>query len=123
DQLATQLKMIDATNVSIAILEKQYQLSLEQTQLTVDSAAKSRELLETTQQLRDHIADFDDQFRPLRNYFYWEPHCFDIPLCAAGRSVFDSLDGLDEVPDETGEVQGTTAKLAALAPQLTALLL
>ena len=122
DQLATQLKMIDATNVSIDILEKQYQLSLEQTQLTVDSAAKSRELLETTKELRDHIADFDDQFRPLRNYFYWEPHCFDIPLCAAGRSVFDSLDGLDEVTDETGEVQGNTDKLAALAPQLTALL-
>ena len=28
------------------------------------------------------IADFDDQFRPMRNYFYWEPHCFDIPMCA-----------------------------------------
>ncbi len=31
--------------------------------------------------LRDHIADFDDFFRPLRNYFYWEPHCYDIPVC------------------------------------------
>ena len=30
-------------------------------------------------ELRDHIADFDDFFRPIRNYFYWEPHCFDIP--------------------------------------------
>ena len=32
-------------------------------------------------ELRDHIADFDDHFRPMRNYFYWEPHCFDIPIC------------------------------------------
>ena len=46
DQLANQLKTIDATNVSIDILEKQYQLSLKQTQLTQDSAAKSQELLE-----------------------------------------------------------------------------
>ncbi len=83
DQLANQLKTIDATNVSIDILEKQYQLSLEQTKLTQDSAAKSQALLETTEELRDNIANFDDQFRPLRNYFYWEPHCFDIPLCAA----------------------------------------
>ena len=45
DQLANQLKTVDATNVSIDILEKQYQLSLKQTQLTQDSAAKSRELL------------------------------------------------------------------------------
>ena len=32
-------------------------------------------------ELRDHIADFDDFFRPIRNYLYWEPHCYDIPLC------------------------------------------
>ncbi len=122
DQLETQRQMIDATNVSIDILEKQYQLSLKQTQITQDSAEKSRELLATTKELRDHIADFDDQFRPLRNYFYWEPHCFDIPLCHAARSIFDSLDGLDEVTDQTGEVQGNTDQLADLAPQLTALL-
>ena len=50
DQLANQLKTVDAMNVSIAILEKQYQLSLQQTKLTLDSAAKSQELLETTEQ-------------------------------------------------------------------------
>ncbi len=32
-------------------------------------------------ELRDNIADFDDFFRPIRNYFYWEPHCFNIPVC------------------------------------------
>ena len=112
DQLANQLKMIDATNVSIDIMEKQYQLSLEQTKLTQDSAAKSQDLLATTEKLRDNIANFDDQFRPLRNYFYWEPHCFDIPLCAAARSLFDSLDGIDEVTDKTGAVQGNTDQLA-----------
>jgi putative drug exporter of the RND superfamily len=122
DQLADQLKTIDATNASIAILKEQYQLSLEQTQLTQDSATKSQDLLATTEKLRDNIANFDDQFRPLRNYFYWEPHCFDIPLCAAARSVFDSLDGIDEVTDQTGQVQVNTDKLADLAPKLTALL-
>jgi putative drug exporter of the RND superfamily len=122
DQLANQLKTIDETNRSIDILEKQYQLSLEQTKLTQDSAAKSQELFETTQELRDNIANFDDQFRPLRNYVYWEPHCFDIPLCAAGRSLFDALDGIDKVTDQTGAVQVNTDKLADLAPKLTALL-
>jgi putative drug exporter of the RND superfamily len=122
DQLENQLKTVDAMNVSIDILEKQYQLSLQQTQLTLDSAAKSQALLETTKELRDNIANFDDQFRPVRNYFYWEPHCFDIPMCAALRSVFDSLDGIDKVTDQTGAVQANTDQLANLAPQLTALL-
>lgn len=122
DQLANTLKMADATQVSIDILEEQYQLSLKQTALTQDSAAKSQDLLAITAKVRDNIANFDDQFRPMRNYFYWEPHCFDIPLCAAARSLFDSLDGISELTDATGAVQGNTDQLAALAPQLTALL-
>jgi RND superfamily putative drug exporter len=122
DQLDNLLKMADATQVSIDIMEKQYQLSLKQTALTQDSANKSRDLLATTEELRDHIADFDDEFRPLRNYFYWEPHCFDIPMCNAIRSLFDSLDGIDKLTDQTGAVQGNTDQLANLAPQLTALL-
>ncbi|MDT5334665.1 MAG: putative drug exporter of the superfamily [Mycobacterium sp.] len=121
-QLDDMLKMVDATNVSIDILERQYQLSLQQTKLTQDSAAKSRDLLATTEELRDHIADFDDTFRPMRAYFYWEPHCFDIPLCSAVRSLFDSLDGIDQLTDRTGAVQVNTDQLAGLAPQLTALL-
>ena len=121
-QLNDMLKMVDSTNESIAIMEQQYQLSLKQTQLTQDSAAKSRELLAISEKLRDNIANVDDTFRPMRNYFYWEPHCFDIPLCAAGRSLFDSLDGLNEVTDATASVQGNTDQLAALAPQLTELL-
>jgi RND superfamily putative drug exporter len=122
EQLADQLRTIESTNASIAILEQQYQLSLEQTRLTQDSAARSQDLLATTEKLRDNIANFDDTFRPLRAYFYWEPHCFDIPLCSAARSLFDALDGIDEVTDLTGAVQGNTDQLAALAPKLTALL-
>ncbi|WP_441963761.1 MMPL/RND family transporter [Mycolicibacterium houstonense] len=122
DQLENQLKMVEATNVSIGILEEQYRLSLEQTRLTQDSAAKSQELLEVTKKMRDNIANFDDQFRPMRNYFYWEPHCFDIPMCSAARSVFDALDGIDELTDRTSSVQVNTDQLADLAPKLTALL-
>ncbi len=68
-QLDDQLKMIDATNTSIAILKEQYQLSLQQTKLTLDSDAKSRELLAITEKLRDNIANFDDQFRPPAQLF------------------------------------------------------
>ncbi|WP_319447646.1 MULTISPECIES: MMPL family transporter [unclassified Mycobacterium] len=122
DQQANQLKSVQQQDVSIAILEKQYQLSLQQTKLTVASDEKSRQLLEATRNIRDHIADFDDAFRPMRNYFYWEPHCYDIPLCFAVRSLFDSLDGIDETTNLTGDVQTNTDQLAAIAPKLTELL-
>ncbi len=121
-QLDNMKKMAEATQANIDIMEKQYQLSLKQTQLTQDSAQKSKELLQITEQVRDNIANFDDQFRPLRNYFYWEPHCFDIPMCAALRSVFDSLDGISELADKFNAITASLDKLDALQPQLVALL-
>ena len=53
-----------------------------------------------TDELRDHIADFEDFWRPIRSYFYWEKHCYDIPICFSLRSIFDTLDGVDEITDK-----------------------
>jgi len=53
----------------------------------------------TVDQMRDHLANFDDEVRPLRNYFYWEPHCFNIPVCWGIRSAFDAVDGVDTMSD------------------------
>ena len=60
----------------------------------------THELQISVEEMRDHIADFDDFFRPIRNYFYWEPHCFDIPICFAIRSIFDTMDGVDQLTDK-----------------------
>ena len=76
----------------------------------------------TVNDLRDKIANFDDFFRPLRNYFYWEPHCFDIPMCWALRSLFDALDGIDALTDQFGQITASLDKLNALQPQLVALI-
>ncbi len=76
----------------------------------------------TINEVRDNLANFDDFFRPLRNYFYWEPHCFDIPSCAALRSVFDSLDGISALSDQFAKVTASLDKLNALQPQLVALI-
>jgi RND superfamily putative drug exporter len=73
-------------------------------------------------EMRDHIADFDDFFRPLRNYFYWEPHCFDIPVCWAIRSVFDTLDGIDTMSDDIQNLMPDLDHMDALMPQLLTLL-
>jgi putative drug exporter of the RND superfamily len=73
-------------------------------------------------EMRDHIADFDDFFRPLRNYFYWEPHCFDIPICWSIRSVFDTLDGIDTMSDDIQNLMPNMDHMDALMPQMLTLL-
>ncbi len=47
--------------------------------------------------------------RPIRNYFYWEPHCFDIPICWSMRSLFDAIDGVDEITDKFDRSRRTTS--------------
>jgi putative drug exporter of the RND superfamily len=68
--------------------------------------------------LRDHVADFEDFFRPIRSYFYWEKHCYDIPICFALRSVFDSIDGVDEIDDKLQDLLVDLDQLDLLMPQL-----
>jgi RND superfamily putative drug exporter len=72
--------------------------------------------------LRDNIANFDDFFRPIRNYFYWEPHCFDIPVCSALRSVFDTIDGVDTMTDSIQTLLPLMERLDSLMPQLVAMM-
>jgi RND superfamily putative drug exporter len=76
----------------------------------------------TTDEMRDHLADFDDFFRPLRNYLYWEPHCFDIPVCWSLRSIFDGLDGVDKLSDNLNGLLSNVTDLDKLMPQLVQLL-
>jgi RND superfamily putative drug exporter len=93
-----------------------YNITLDLSNTTQDLAARTRDLVATTNELRDHIADFDDFFRPIRNYFYWEPHCFDIPVCFSLKSLFDSLDGIDQTADKIQGLQADTDHLASLTP-------
>ncbi|MBS1695513.1 MAG: MMPL family transporter [Actinobacteria bacterium] len=72
--------------------------------------------------VRDHLADFDDQFRPLRNYFYWEPHCFDIPMCWSLRSVFDSLDGISTMSDDFQDIVPDINQMADLTGRMVAVM-
>ena len=73
-------------------------------------------------ELRDNIADFDDFFRPIRNYFYWEPHCFDIPVCQAIRSIFDTLDGIDVMTDDIQQLMPDMERLDSLMPQMVTMM-
>lgn len=72
--------------------------------------------------LRDRIADFDDFFRPVRNYLHWEPHCFDIPLCWSVRSTFDALDGVDAMTDDIQQLLPDMHQLDSLMPQMVPLM-
>ncbi|WP_459955927.1 MMPL family transporter, partial [Mycobacterium avium] len=53
---------------------------------------------------------------------YWEKHCFDIPACFAFRSVFDALDGIDELSAQFEKLTASLDKLDAGQQKLVTLL-
>ncbi len=99
DQMLEQANMIDEM---VKIMQNMYDLMKQMVATMHDMAVQTHEVQEITEELRDSIANFDDFLRPIRNYLYWEPHCYDIPLCWSIRSVFDTIDGVDVVTDKLG---------------------
>ena len=74
----------------------------------------------TIKEVRDKIANFDDFFRPIRSYFYWEPHCYDIPVCfACGR--LRRARQHRQLTQKFEDLTATLDKLDALQPKLVAL--
>jgi RND superfamily putative drug exporter len=118
DNSAAMLEQADELSKTIASMQRMLTITTELTATTHSVVGKTHDMVATTQDLRDHIADFDDFFRPIRNYLYWEPHCFDIPMCQSLRSIFDSLDGVDALSDQLGGLTTDLDKMDQLLPQM-----
>ncbi|MGV0993210.1 MAG: RND family transporter [Mycobacterium sp.] len=118
DRMKDMLKMGDDIQSSVDNMQAQLVMMTKLTGVTHDMVTATKRMAADTVELRDHIADFDDFFRPIRNYLYWEPHCFDIPMCTAFKSVFDSLDGMDALTDDIQATVVDMDKLDVLMPQM-----
>ena len=118
DRVNDMLKIGDLLDRQIELTKRLYDLQARSTALTQESIALSREITEISNGLRDNVANFDDFFRPIRNYFYWEPHCANIPICFSLRSAFDAIDGVDELNLKTAALLPNLDVIDALLPQL-----
>ena len=121
-RLADMLRMSDQLGVIVTTMTQMHDLTGRMADTTHQMVGNMQEMKATTDEMRDHFADFDDFFRPLRNYFYWEPHCVNIPICWSVRSLFDGLDGVDKLADNLDALLVNVTDLDKLMPQLVALL-
>ncbi|MDV3128646.1 RND family transporter [Mycobacterium sp. 21AC1] len=118
ERMEDMLKQADEMSTTIALMQRMYGLMQQMVAITHRTVETTHDLQATTNELRDHIEDFADFWRPIRNYLYWEPHCFDIPLCWSVRSIFDALDGVDQVTATMEGLVENLDQLDALMPQL-----
>ncbi|TGD84438.1 MMPL family transporter [Mycolicibacterium sp. CH28] len=117
DRMKDVLEQADLMQNSIDALTRMQALMTEMSTTTHDMVGKTNTMAADVKELRDRIADFDDTFRPVRNYLYWEPHCYDIPACAALRSMFDALDGTDTLTDDIAALLPGLDRIDALMPR------
>ena len=121
-QMDDMLVMANQTETMITTMETMIAVMKELTGITHNIVAQTKAMVTQVIDLRDKISNFDDYFRPIRSYFYWEKHCFDIPTCWSLRSVFDALDGVDTLSDAISELMPQMDKLDALMPQMLKML-
>ena len=119
DDMSVQAASLDNT---IATMEKMMSLMGQMSEVTTSMVAKTKTMAADITELRDHIADLDDFLRPVRNYFYWEPHCYNIPVCWSMRSIFDLIDGTNLLTDNVQDLVPELERLAALMPELIKLM-
>ena len=118
DRIADMKTQSEEIGGTIANMKRTYALMSQMTGITDDLVTDMNDMQGTVHELRDNMADFDDFFRPIRNYFYWEPHCFDIPVCWAFRSVFDTLDGVSSMTDQMDKMIAGMNAMNGLMPQM-----
>ena len=117
------LKQADLLTSQIALTKRTYELQRQLNGITHHTIGVTKEMSAIVDELEDHISDFEDFFRPIRSYFYWEKHCSDIPICKALKSVFDSIDAIDAQSDKLHENLKYLDKLDVLLPEINQLIL
>jgi RND superfamily putative drug exporter len=106
------------TQHSVAVLRKEivfFQNTSDELHKTVVTV---EDLQRITDEMNEEISNVDDFFRPIKSYFYWERHCFDIPICWAFRSLFDGLDNIDHLAEDIKDAKTSLEAVDKILPQV-----
>ncbi|MDF2827455.1 MAG: Transport protein [Mycobacterium sp.] len=122
DMMENIKKQADDMQTTIDSMTKMSALTAQMAGVTHEMVGQMKNMTVDIAELRDNIANFDDFFRPIRNYFYWEPKCYNIPVCWSIRSVFDTLDGINTMTDDIQQLMPLMERLDTLMPQMVALM-
>ncbi|SEQ42503.1 putative drug exporter of the RND superfamily [Mycobacterium sp. 88mf] len=118
DRMNGMLKQADDMQRMITQMEGTHNLMKLIGSITHNTVEVTGETAELTDDLMATVSNFDDFFRPIRNYLYWEGHCYDIPICFAIRSVFDALDSTDQLSLQMHKLLDNLVKVDGLQAQL-----
>jgi putative drug exporter of the RND superfamily len=117
-QNANTAQQAQITEHSVEVLRKEIGVFQQMSDELHKTVVTVEDLQKVTDEINQEISNVDDFFRPIKSYFYWERHCFDIPICWAFRSLFDGLDGIDKLASDINDARLSLEALDKLLPQV-----
>lgn len=125
DRMADMLTMGDDLGDMVESMERMQSLMNTMTGTAQDMSDTTHSMTQnmgtmagTIAEMRDHIADFDDFARPLRNYLAWEQHCINIPLCFATKSIFEAFDSVDKFTENMDLLLADMGNMDTVIPRM-----
>ncbi|HEU0191814.1 MAG TPA: MMPL family transporter [Mycobacterium sp.] len=118
DRMKDMLTMGDDMEVAVHSMEEMLEVTKGMADTTHNMVTKMHKMQSDVAKLRDNMEDFADFWRPMRSYFYWEPHCYDIPFCWSIRSIFDMMDGVDQMSEDIDLIIPDMDRLDELIPRM-----
>jgi RND superfamily putative drug exporter len=106
------------TQHSVAVLRKEIVFFQNMSDELHKTVVTVEDLQRITDEMNEEISNVDDFFRPIKSYFYWERHCFDIPICWAFRSLFDGLDNIDHLAEDIKDAKTSLEAVDKILPQV-----
>ena len=117
-QNANTNKQAEIQEHTVAVLRKEIGFFQKMSDELHNTVITVEDLQRVTEEMNSEISNLDDFFRPIKSYFYWERHCFDIPLCWAFRSVFDTLDHIDKLASDITDAKTSLEAIDRVLPQI-----
>ncbi|MFZ1176306.1 MAG: RND family transporter [Mycobacterium sp.] len=106
------------TKHTVAVLRKEIGFFQQMSDEMHKTVVTMEDMQRVTDELRSELSNLEDFFRPIRSYFYWERHCFDIPVCWTFRSLFEAVDNLDKMADDIKDAVMSLEVIDKVLPQI-----
>lgn len=105
---------------SVAVLRREITFFQKVSDELHDTVLTVEDLQHVSDDVNEEVSNLDDFFRPIKSYFYWDKHCFDIPICWAFRSLWDTLDQIDHLAEDINKTRISLVEIDNTFPKIVA---
>jgi RND superfamily putative drug exporter len=110
----------DIQEHSVAVLRREIGFFQKVSDEIHNTVLTVEDLQHVADNINEEVSNLDDFFRPIKSYFYWDKHCFDIPICWALRSVWDTIDQIDHLAEDINKTRISLVEVDKAFPPIIA---